>query len=234
VRSNGNEDSQEEFSRMGTLSTSRHGADMERNVMKNSSHWKKWAALMIALAFEFAGCDNAAGYALNMQVPDVRQPASVSGGSACPVPARQLTGAGNIAFRWSTALGTSPVTIFTQSQDPSGQLAEIEQTITTSLAVWTGVSGSALTPASLAPLTRVSTAASCGTDGLNSLCFDQADMAFTPGVLAFTRVVTADRIGEQVGASEISLMPGQILDTDIYFNPSDSNTTFATPLALGR
>ena len=88
-------------------------------------------------------------------------------------------------------------------------------------------------PASLAPLTRVTGAASCGTDGLNSLCFDQPDMAFTPGVLAFTRVITADRIGEQVDAGEVSVAPGQILDADIYFNPSDSNTTFATPSALG-
>jgi len=57
-------------------------------------------------------------------------------------------------------------------------------------------------------------------------------MAFTPGVLAFTRVVTADGIGEQLGASEVSTVPGQILDADIYFNPGDSNTTFATPLTL--
>jgi hypothetical protein len=57
-------------------------------------------------------------------------------------------------------------------------------------------------------------------------------MAFTPGVLAFTRVVTADRLREQVGASEVSTVPGQILDADIYFNPGDSNTTFATPLTL--
>ena len=57
-------------------------------------------------------------------------------------------------------------------------------------------------------------------------------MAFTPGVLAFTRVVSADRMGEQIGASEISVAPGQILDADIYFNPGDSNITFATPLAL--
>jgi hypothetical protein len=57
-------------------------------------------------------------------------------------------------------------------------------------------------------------------------------MAFTPGVLAFTRVVTADRIGGQLCASEVSVAPGQILDADIYFNPGDSNTTFASPLAL--
>ena len=129
-------------------------------------------------------------------------------------------------------MGSNPVTIFTQNQDANGQLAEIENSISASLAVWTGVNGTTLTPDSLAPLARVSGAASCGTDGVNSLCFDQSDMAFTPGVLAFSRVVTADRIGEQAGASEVSIAPGQILDADIYFNPGDSTTTFATPAAL--
>jgi len=200
--------------------------------MKKLVQQKQLIALTVALIFEFMDSAGAAGYAFNMQVPDMRQPASVSGGSACPVPAHQLSGAGNIAIRWSTALGTNPATILTQIQTPAGQIAEIGQTIATSLAVWTGVSGSALVPSSFAPLSQVASAAACGTDGLNSLCFDQADMAFTPGVLAFTRVVTADRIGEQVGSSEVSVAPGQILDADIYFNPGDSNTTFATPLAL--
>src|SRR5713101_369113 len=168
---------------------------MERTAMRNATRCKKLSALLMALAFECANCGPTAAYAFNLLVPDVRQPSSVSGGSACPVSAHQLTSAGNIAFRWSTALGSSPVTIFTQNQDPVAKSTEIEQTITTSLAVWTGVSGTSLIPASFASPTRVSAAASCGADGLNSLCFDQADMAFTPGVLAVTRVVTADRIG---------------------------------------
>src|SRR5258707_9374237 len=92
----------------------------------------------------------------------------------------------------------------------------------------------ALPPASLAPISRVASAAAWGTDRFKSLCFDQAEMAFTPGVLAFTRVVIADRIGDEVGASEVSVAPGQILDADIYFNSGDPNTTFATPLAGGR
>jgi hypothetical protein len=196
------------------------------------AHQKELTAIVASLAIIAVNSADAAGYAFNMQVPDMRQPASVSGGSSCPVPAHQSSGAGNIAFRWSTALGSNPATILTLHQTPAAQLTEIEQTITTALAVWTGVSGTALSPASLAPISSVASAASCGTDGLNTLCFDQADMAFTPGVLAFTRAVTADRIGEQVGASEVSVAPGQILDADIYFNPGDPNTTFATPLAL--
>ena len=172
------------------------------------------------------------GYAFNQIVPDVRQPASVSGGSACPVPSHQLTSAAAIAFRWSTMLGTNPQTILTQNQTPSGSLTEIEQVIQQSLNVWSGVSGTLLTPASIAPLVRNSAANLCGSDGINSICFDQPDMAFTPGVLAFTRVITADQIGIQLGSGLPSTQVGQILDADIYFNPSNSLVSFSTPAAL--
>ncbi|HLK05255.1 MAG TPA: matrixin family metalloprotease [Candidatus Acidoferrum sp.] len=176
---------------------------------------------------------HAVGYAFNETVPDVRLPASLSGGSACPVPSRQLTSTGSIAIRWSTALSTNPVTIMTQDQTPNGRLSEIEQAIQQSLGVWMGVSGTTLLPASLAPLTRVSAATSCGADGINSICFDQPDMAFTPGVLAFTRIVTADHIGEQLANGSAATFPGQILDADIFFNPDDSNVIFSTPAVLG-
>ena len=171
-------------------------------------------------------------YAFSMLVPDVRQPVAISGGSACPVRAHQLTTAGSLAVRWSTALNTNPVTVFTQNQTASGRLAEIELAITQSLAAWTGVSGSSLTPATLAPLARTATQNACGSDGVNSICFDQADMAFTPGVVAFTRVIATDRIGMQVGGSAVTTQLGQILDADVYFNPSGSPTTYATPQAL--
>ena len=175
----------------------------------------------------------AAGYAFNETVPDVRLPASLSGGSACPVPSRQTTSAGSIVVRWSTALSANPASILAQDQTPNGRLNEIEQVIQQSLAVWTGVSVTSLKPSSLAPLARVTPAVSCGADGLNSICFDQPDMAFTPGVLAFTRVVTADRIGEQLSNGTAATFPGQILDADIFFDPSDSNVTFSTPAVLG-
>jgi hypothetical protein len=175
---------------------------------------------------------SAQAYAFNMIVPDVRQPVAVSGGSACPVKAHQLTSSGSLAIRWSTALSTNPVTVVTQNQTASGRLTEIEQVITQSLAVWTGVSGTTLAPASLTPLTRTATQNACGSDGLNSICFDQADMAFTPGVVAFTRVIETDQIGVQVGSSAVATQLGQILDADIYFNPSSSLTTYATPQAL--
>ncbi len=189
-------------------------------------------ASALALFYGVWSVPAAQAYSFDMIVPDVRQPAAISGGSACPVRTHQLTAAGSIAVRWSTALNTNPVTVVTQSQTASGRLTEIEQAIAQALAVWTGVSGTTLVPATLTPLTRTATQNACGPDGLNSICFDQADMAFTPGVLAFTRVITTDRLGVQVGSSAVATELGQILDADIYFNPSDSRTAFATPQAL--
>jgi len=196
------------------------------------SERRKLFVLMLALIHGVWGATTAQAYSFNMMVPDVRQPAALSGGSACPVPSRQLTAAGSIAVRWSTALNTNPVTILTLDQTTNGRLNEIEQTISQSVAVWTGVSNTTLVPAAFSPLTRTATQNACGSDGLNSICFDQADAAFTPGVLAFTRVVTADVLGTQVGSSPAATVLGQILDADIYFDPSDSTVTFATPQAL--
>jgi hypothetical protein len=174
----------------------------------------------------------AAGYSFDQVVPDVRQPASVSGGSACPVAAHQLTAAGSIAEQWSTALNADPVTIITHDQTATGKLAEIAALIQQSIAVWTGVPGTTLLPTSFGALTQTTAQNACAEDGINSICFDQADLAFTPGVLAFTRIVTADQVGLQLANGPVSTQPGQILDADIYFNPSDSTVIFATPQAL--
>ena len=193
---------------------------------------RRIAAVFIAVLYGTWGIPGASGYAFSEIVPDVRQPAAVSGGSACPVPSHQLTAPGAIAEQWSTVLGTNPVTILTQNQTAAGRLSEIEQVITQSQAVWTGVSGTTLVPATLAPLTRTATQNACGSDGLNSICFDQADAAFTPGILAFTRVITADIIGVQVGTGAPATQVGQILDADIYFDSGNSMITFATPSAL--
>jgi Matrixin len=193
---------------------------------------RKIIATTLAAIYGLWTAPLAQAYVFNEIVPDVRQPPSVSGGSACPVKTHQLTAAGSIAERWSTALGTTPVTIITLDQTAAGRLNEIEQVIITALGVWTGVSGTTLLPGSLAPLTRVSAATSCGADGVNSICFDQMDMAFTPGVLAFTRVITADKLGAQLGSGPAATQVGQILDADVYCNPGDSRVTFATPAAL--
>jgi len=193
---------------------------------------RKLTATGIALLYGLWSVVAAHGYSFNQIVPDVRDPVGVSGGSACPVATHQLIGPGSFAVQWSTALSTNPQTILTSDQTPTGRLNEIEQVIQQSLGAWTNVAGSSLTPSSLGPLARVTPANSCGSDGLNTICFDQPDMAFTPGVLAFTRVITADAIGIQVGSGAPSTQVGQILDADIYFNPSDSNVIFATPAAL--
>jgi len=197
------------------------------------SSLRQFASLVMALFLILWSVISAQGYAFNEIVPDVRQPGNVSGGSACPVPSHHLTSAAAIAFRWSTMFGTSPKTILTLDQTAAGSLNEIEQVIQQSLRVWSGVSGTSLIPASIAPLVRNSAANLCGSDGINSICFDQPDMAFTPGVLAFTRVITADQIGIQLGSGAPSTQIGQILDSDIYFNPSDSLVSFSTPAALG-
>jgi hypothetical protein len=194
---------------------------------------RKTLAVGLAAFYGVWVVPGARGYAFNEIVPDVRRGMAVSGGSACPVRAHQVSAARSIGLRWSTALGSNPVTIVTQDQTPGGQLNEIEQVIVQSLAVWTGVSGTKLVPASVTPLTRISTANACGSDGVNSICFDQGDAAFTPGVLAFTRVITSDAIGEQIGSGAPGTEVGQILDADIYFDPSDPQISFATPAALG-
>ena len=107
---------------------------------------------------------------------------------------------GGIPSQWSTSLGTNPATILTANQTPNGQLAEIASTIAAAYAMWTGVSGTALAPSAFAPLGTTATQNACSpTDGVDSICFDQADSAFTTGVLSFTRVTTADVIGQQAG-----------------------------------
>jgi hypothetical protein len=192
----------------------------------------KIASTIVSTIYLAATAQCAAGYAFNQIVPDVRQGVAMSGGSACPVRAHQLSGASSISVRWSTALGANPVAVVTQNQTAAARLTEIEQVISQSLAAWTGVIGTTLLPASVASLVRTATQNACGSDGLNSICFDQADMAFTPGVLAFTRVITSDALGQQIGGSPAATQLGQILDADIYFDPSDSLITFATPAAL--
>jgi hypothetical protein len=70
-------------------------------------------------------------------------------------------------------------------------------------------------------------------DGINTLCFDQSDPGFTLGVLAFTRVVSADALGVQISPSTPpSTFVGQILDADSLFLSGNSSVTFATPAAL--
>jgi hypothetical protein len=177
----------------------------------------------------------AGAYTLGTEVADMRQPASLSGGTSCPQPTRfDVSTPGTINRQWSTSLGNSPVTILTADQTSTGQLTEIEAVIQQGLAAWTGVPGTSLTPSSLGTLQRTPSANACSSsDGLNSICFNQNDAGFALGVLAFTRVVSADMAGEQLSSTTpASTFVGQILDADVLLRPGDANTTFATPVAL--
>src|SRR2546426_8826541 len=96
-----------------------------------------------ALALFYGGlfAPMAQAYSFDMIVPDVRQPAAISGGSACPVRSHQLTAAGSTAVCWSPPPNSNPVTILTQNQTTNGQLTEIEQVIAQALAGWSRVRG---------------------------------------------------------------------------------------------
>jgi len=174
-------------------------------------------------------------YALGSSVGDMRQTAGRSGGTSCPQFTRfDVSTPGTINRQWSTSLGTNPVTILTVDQTAAGRLTEIESVIQQSLGAWTGVPGTSLKPATLGTLQRTSSPTACtSSDGLNSICLNQNDPAFTVGVLAFTRVVSADTAGEQLSASTLpSTFVGQILDADVLLRPTDAVTKFATPAAL--
>ena len=174
-------------------------------------------------------------YDLGTTVADMRQASSRSGGTSCPQYTRfGISTPGSINRQWSISLGANPVTILTADQTPAGRLNEIEAVILQSLSAWTGVSGTSLVPSRLGNLRRTSMTGACtSSDGLNSICFDQNDAGFALGVLAFTRVVSADTVGEQLSSSTApSTFVGEILDADVLLLPGNASTTFATPAAL--
>jgi hypothetical protein len=164
-------------------------------------------------------------------------------GGGCPQLDRwNLSVSSPLNRRWSTSLSPMSTTVLTVSAAGSAaQLTEIEQVISDSFGAWAGVTGTTLNatsyPGLIAPLARVNTANSCSNDtqsnvdGLNTICFNQASMGFTSGVLAFTRTITANTAGVSIGASATSAFPGQILDTDTLFR-NDRQAAFATPAAL--
>jgi hypothetical protein len=164
-------------------------------------------------------------------------------GGGCPAFDRwNLSLAAPLSRRWSTSLPVAPATVLTvAAQGSSAQLAEIEEAISDSFGAWSGVSGTIFNatndPGVIAPLARVTAAGPCtndsgnNIDGLNTICFNQSSMGFTTGVLAFTRVITANAPGVSVGSSATAAFAGQILDADTLFR-NDGQATFATPGAL--
>jgi len=189
-------------------------------------------AALLVFALAFSPC--ASGYVADTTVPQ-------NGG--CPqFDLWNLSPASPLNRRWSTSLPLAPPTILTvAAQGTSAQLTEISQAISDSFGAWSGVTGTTFNstayPGLFAPLGEVSAPSSCtndaetNIDGLNTICFNQSSMGFASGVLAFTRVITANAPGVSVGASGPSAFAGQILDADTLFR-NDGQATFATPAAL--
>ncbi|MGB0036104.1 MAG: matrixin family metalloprotease [Candidatus Acidiferrales bacterium] len=176
----------------------------------------------------------ARGYVVDMTFPQV---------GGCPQPDRfNLSLAAPLNHRWSTSLPLAPQTILTvAASQSSAQLTEIEAMIGTTFGIWLGVTGTtfnaAAHPGLIAPLARATDPNSCSNDaetdvdGLNTICFNQSSVGFSSGVLAFTRIITANAPGVSVGASGPAAFVGQILDADTLFR-NDGQATFATPGAL--
>ena len=191
-------------------------------------------AALSLLIFSAVHTPDAFSYTTDSTVP-------LAGG--CPQPNRwNLTLASPLNRRWSTSLPLTSTTILTvAAQGTPAQLNEIEQSISDSFAAWAGVPGATFNttahPGLIAPLARVTPANSCtndqqsNADGLNTICFNQSSAAFTSGVLAFTRVITANAPGVSIGASGPAAFAGQILDADTLFR-NDNQATYATPAAL--
>jgi hypothetical protein len=191
-------------------------------------------ATSILLALTAISASPADGYLMDSTVPQ-------SGG--CPALDRwNLSVSSPLDRRWSTSLPLAPQAVLTAATGGSGaQLTEIEQAISDSFGAWSGVSGTTFNatgyPGLIGPLTRVGAADSCtndaesNIDGLNTICFNQSSMGFTSGVLAFTRVITANEAGASVGSGLPASFAGQILDADTLFR-NDGQAMFATPAAL--
>jgi hypothetical protein len=190
-------------------------------------------ATMCLLIFAAVHTPEAFSYTTDSTVP-------LAGG--CAQPNRfNLTLASPLNRRWSTSLPLTTTILTIAAQGTPAQLDEIEQSISDSFAIWSGVAGTTFNtsahPGLVAPLARVTPANSCtndqqsNADGLNTICFNQPSVAFTTGVLAFTRVITANAPGVSVGASGPASFAGQILDADTLFR-NDNQATYATPAAL--
>jgi hypothetical protein len=198
---------------------------------------KRPIALLTAVLFLIATLfgPTAQGYTFDSTIPQ-------SGG--CPQPNHwNLSVATPLDRQWSTSLPAlfTPVILTVAAPGTPAQLDEIEQTVSDSFSVWSGVTGTSFNatayPGLEAPIARVSAANSCtddaedNIDGLNTICFNQTSDAFTSGVLAFTRSFTANAPGVSIGSSGPAAFVGQLLDSDTLFC-NNGTVTFATPGAL--
>ena len=139
---------------------------------------RSWGALAVAalLMVTMALDPTASAYLIDTTIPQ-------SGG--CPAINRwNLSMATPLNRRWSTSLpGATNALLTVAASGTAGQLTEIEQAITDSFGVWSGVSGTTFNatahPGLLAPLGRVADANACtndaesDADGLNTICFNE-------------------------------------------------------------
>jgi hypothetical protein len=189
--------------------------------------------LILLVAMLFFSAHAARSYIIETTVPAA---------DACPASNRwNPSPSAPLQLQWSTSLVYPPVVITSAANGSPQRVTEIGAVVQASFGAWTGVASTAVNPSVTSgiasPVTQTSAQNSCtndgGTnvDGVNTICFNQLSDAFTFGVLAFTRVVTANAPGISAGASQVSAFAGQILDADTLFNNSGA-VTFATPSAL--
>src|SRR5258707_814301 len=98
---------------------------VRRKVMKGTVKKIGTGGFVLFYAICFAPMGQA--YSFDMIVPDVWQPAGISGASACPVRTHRLTAAGGVAVAWRRTLDTNPGTNCTPNQTASGRKTENEQ-----------------------------------------------------------------------------------------------------------
>lgn len=191
----------------------------------------------VAMIFLFSGAPSmesvARAYTRDSTIP--------SAGGCALLDRWNAAGGVQVNRRWSTALPGTNVILTANTSSESAEFAEIGQAISDSFGTWTGVTGTILNasvfPNAFGPIEETTAVNACtndaGTnvDGLNTICFDQASAGFTSGVLAFTRVITANAPGISEGQSGPAAFAGQILDADTLFRP-DGQVQFATPAAL--
>jgi hypothetical protein len=190
-------------------------------------------ALMCITIAAFAATQSAHSYIVETTTPLA---------AGCPAPNRwNASAAAPLQLQWSTSLPYPPVVMTSAANGTPQQITEIGAVIQASFSAWTGVPSTtvnpAVTPGIVATVGQTSVQNACtndaGTnvDGVNTVCFNQSGNTFTFGVLAFTRVISANAPGISVGASQVSAFAGQILDSDTEFSNS-GQVTFATPSAL--
>src|ERR1700734_89630 len=120
-------------------------------------------------------------------------PSTVPQSGGCPQPNHwNLSVDSPLDRQWSTSLPSliSPMILTVAPAGTPAQLDEIEQSISDSFSVWSGVTGTTFNalafPGLEAPLTRITDPNSCtndaenNVDSLNTICFNQSGAAFTP------------------------------------------------------